>query len=81
MERLNRTIRDREEIFRGLGTADAPVFDGMKVYYNHVRKHDSIRKTPVEAASIITEGPNKWKTIIQNLRLYLIATDQRILRR
>lgn len=78
MERLNGTIRDREKTFRGLGTADTPVFDGMKVHYNHVRVHDSIRQTPAEAAGITTEGANKWKTIIQNSSLYLIATDQRV---
>ena len=81
MERLNGTIRDREKTFRGLGVADTPVFNGMKVHYNHVRKHDSIKKTPAEAAGITTEGRNKWKTIIQNSSLHLIATDQRIPRR
>lgn len=50
----------------------------MKVHYNHVRKHDAIKKTPAEAAGISTEGANKWKTIIQNSSLHLIATDQRI---
>ena len=44
MERLNGTIRDREKTFRGLGCATTPVFHGMKVHYNHVRKHDSICK-------------------------------------
>ncbi len=78
MERLNGTIRDREKTFRGLRSPHTPVFDGMKVHYNHVRKHDSICKTPAEAAGIHTEGRNKWKTIIQNSSLYLIATDQRV---
>ena len=81
MERLNGTIRDREKTFRGLSAADTAIFDGMKVHYNHVRKHDSIKKTPAEAAGITTEGRNKWKTIIQNSSLYLIATDQRVPRR
>ena len=78
MERLNGTIRDREKVFRGLGTPDTPVFDGMRVHYNHCRKHDSIKKTPAEAAGIHTEGASKWKTLIQNSSLYLIATDQRV---
>ena len=78
MERLNGTIRDREKTFRGLGAPDTPVFDGMRVHYNHCRKHDSICKTPAEAAGIHTEGRNKWKSIIQNSSLYLIATDQRV---
>ena len=78
MERLNGTIRDREKTFRGLGTADTPVFDGMGVHYNHVGEHDAIKRTPAEAAGIHTEGANKWKTLIQNSSLYLIATDQRV---
>ena len=78
MERLNGTIRDREKTFRGLKCMTTAVFDGMKVHYNHVRKHDSIRKTPAEAAGISTEGRNKWKTLIQNSSLHLIATDQRV---
>ena len=78
MERLNGTIRDREKTFRGLGHMGTPVFKGMKVHYNHVREHDTIKKTPAEAAGISTEGANKWKTIIQNSSLHLIATDQRV---
>ena len=78
MERLNGTIRDREKVFRGLRSSHTPVFDGMKVHYNHVRKHDAIKKTPAEAAGISVEGRNKWKTLIQNSSLYLIATDQRV---
>ena len=78
MERLNGTIRDREKTFRGLGCYDTAAFEGMKVHYNHVRKHDAICKTPAEAAGITTEGRNKWKTIIQNSSLHLIATDQRV---
>ena len=78
MERLNGTIRDREKVFRGLRSSSTAVFDGLKVHYNHVRRHDAIKKTPAEAAGISTEGRNKWKTIIQNSSLYLIATDQRV---
>lgn len=79
MERFNGTVRDREKTFRGLSNTDTAVFKGMKVHYNHVRKHDAIKnKTPAEAAGIITEGRNKWKTLIQNSSLYLIATDQRV---
>ncbi|MDE0090572.1 MAG: hypothetical protein OXP12_04365 [Thaumarchaeota archaeon] len=51
----------------------------MKVRHNHVRKHDVIKnKTPAEAAGISTEGRNKWRTIIRDSSLHLIATDQRV---
>lgn len=59
MERLDCTIRDREKTFRGLGHMHTLVFKGMKVYYNHVREHDAIKKTPAEAAGISTGGANK----------------------
>ena len=78
MERLNGTIRDREKVFRGLRSSQTAVFDGMKVHYNHCRPHDAIKKTPAEAAGITTEGRNKWKSIIQNSSLHLIATNQRV---
>ena len=47
----------------------------MRVHYNHCRRHDSIKKTSAEAAGIHTEGASKWKAIIQNSSLHLIATD------
>lgn len=78
MERLNGTNCDRKKTFRGLGHIHTLMFDCMKVHYNHVHKHDSVRKTRAEAVGITTQYPNKWKTIIQNSSLYLIAADQRI---
>ena len=44
----------------------------------HTRRHDAISKMPTAAAGIVTEGANKWKTIIQNSNLYLMATNQRV---
>ncbi|MDE0526256.1 MAG: DDE-type integrase/transposase/recombinase [Thaumarchaeota archaeon] len=79
MERFNGTVRGREKTFRGLSSIDTAIFKGMKVHCNHVRKHDAVdNKTPAEAAGIHTEGRNKWKTLIQNSSLHLIATDQRV---
>ena len=70
MERLNGTIRDREVAYRGIKKADSPLFDGFQTYYNFTKKHGGIgKKTPAEAAGILVDGPNKWKTIIQNAAL------------
>ena len=44
----------------------------------HARRHGAISKTPAEAAGIVTKGANKWKTIIQNSSLYLMATNQKV---
>lgn len=78
MERLNGTIRDREKTFRGLGTKYTSNFHGMRIQYNHSRKHSSLGMTPGEAAGIFVEGNNKWKTMIQNGSVHLIKTAQRI---
>ena len=42
MERLNGEIRDREKVFRGLKKMDTAVLDGMRVYYNFIKKHGSL---------------------------------------
>lgn len=78
MERLNGTIRDREKTFRGLDNMDTANFDGLRVHYNHARKHQALGSTPGEAAGISIEGPNKWKTMIQNGSLFLTETNQRV---
>ena len=78
MKRLNGTIHDREKMFRGLGHMNAPVFDDMKVHYNHVRKHGAIRKTLAEATGITTGGRSKRHTLIQNSNFYPITIKQRV---
>ena len=39
----------------------------MRLYHNHVRPHQGLPdgQTPGEAAGIIIEGKDKWKTMIQ----------------
>ena len=76
MERLNGEIRDREKVFRGLKNMDTSLLDGMKVYYNHAKKHGSLGgMTPGFASLIEIDGRNKWKSLIQNSSLYRIATN------
>ncbi len=79
MERLNGTIRDREKTFRGIGTRETGIFDGMRVHYNHVRKHIALGgRTPGEAAGINIDGRSKWKSIIRGSSRHLIETNQRV---
>ena len=76
MERLNGEIRDREKVFRGLMKFAITVFAGMWAYYNYVKKHGSLKgKTPAEAAKIMVDGVNKWKTMIQNASLHRDSVD------
>ncbi len=71
MERLNGTIRDREVAFRGLKKDDTRFIGGFRTFYNCTKKHEGLGgKTPAEEALILIDGPNKWKTIIQNASLY-----------
>lgn len=34
MERLNGEVRDREQSFRGLKTADSPILKGYQIFHN-----------------------------------------------
>ena len=53
MERLNGEIRDREKVFRSLKKIDTLILDGMRVYYNFTKKHESLNgKTPAQASMI-----------------------------
>ena len=78
MERLNGTIRDREKTFRGLKTKRTAEFCGLRVNYNHARKHRSLGRTPGEEAGIFIEGADKWRTMIQNGSRYLTQTGKRV---
>jgi hypothetical protein len=67
MERLNREVRDREKVIRGLKKADTPILKGYQSYHNYMRPHEGLDgKTPAEVCGISIEGENKWVTLIQN---------------
>lgn len=68
VERLNGTMRDREKIMRGMQTKDSAqkIIESMRVHYNFVRIHQSLKKTPAEQAGINLElGENKIKSLIE----------------
>jgi transposase-like protein len=67
MERLNGEIRDREKTMRGLKVNDTEILKGYQLFHNYIRPHESLGgKTPADAAGVIVEGNDKWKTLIQN---------------
>jgi putative transposase len=67
MERLNGEIRDREKTMRGLKKKATPILEGIQIFHNYIRPHESLDgKTPAEACGITVEGKNKWLTLIQN---------------
>ncbi len=50
MERVNNTIRDREKVMRRIKSPKSPIFLMFPIYYNWLRKHQSLDLTPAQAA-------------------------------
>ena len=68
MESFNgNTVRLREVAARGLKSEESAIITGLWLYHNFVRSHLGLEgeMTPGEAAGIIIEGKDKWKTMIQ----------------
>ena len=68
MESFNgNTVRLREVATRGLKSEESAIITGLRLYHNFVRSHLGLdgEMTPGEAAGIIIEGKDKWKTMIQ----------------
>ncbi|MEM2918866.1 MAG: hypothetical protein QXY62_05155, partial [Candidatus Altiarchaeota archaeon] len=69
IERLHNTIRDRTKIMRGfhgsLESAKA-IMKGFEIYYNFIRKHQGIGKTPAEKdVPELILSTNKWLSLIR----------------
>ena len=68
VERLNGTMRDREKVMRGMNTKESSqkLIESMRVHYNFVREHSSLKKTPAEQAGFKLElGQNKIENLIK----------------
>lgn len=65
VERLHGTLKTRTHSMRSLKNFEstARLLDGYVINYNYCRKHQSIKKTPAEAAGIEVKG---WKQLIEN---------------
>ena len=68
VERLHGTLKDRLKTARGLKTAGT-LLTGWAIHYNYVRKHQSIGKTPAQAAGLEISGG--W------MELITLATQQK----
>lgn len=64
-ERVNNTIRGRERNYRGLKTDETPMLPLFVAYYNLIREHQAIGKTPGEAAGMKKLGKDKWLDLIR----------------
>ena len=68
MESFNgNTIRHREKVVRGLKREDSTILTRLQLYHNFVRLHLGLPDhiIPAEAAGILVEGNDKWRTLIQ----------------
>lgn len=68
IERLHNSIRQRTDSFRGfhgsVESADA-IMKGWEIFYNFIRKHQSIKCCPYELATDLKlESGNKWLELI-----------------
>jgi hypothetical protein len=79
MERINNTIRGREHNYRGLNSDETPMLPLFVAYYNMIREHQAIGKTPANAAGINLElGNDKWIGMISKAYEYSKNTDGRL---
>lgn len=77
VERLNGIFRDREIVMHGMDHAESAqrLVDAYRVYYNFVRQHGSIKKTPAEQAGI--QLPLEENKIESLIRLAINKQNQR----
>jgi hypothetical protein len=71
MERVNYTLRGREHNYRGLKVDDTPIIPLFAGYYNLVREHQAIGKTPAKAAGIdLKLGHDKLNGLMNQAHKY-----------
>jgi hypothetical protein len=71
MKRDNNTLRGREQNYRGLNVDDTPMIPSFTAYYNLVRYHQAINKSPVKAADMdLKLGHDKWNGLIKRAHKY-----------
>jgi hypothetical protein len=70
IERLHGTLTDRTKVMRGLKEIEtAKLFtDGWLVHYNFFRTHETLRKTPAEAAGVKFDFRN-WQDVVNQPRI------------
>lgn len=66
LERMHGSIRERENVIRGLKVDDTPILPLNQIYYNFIRPHQALKgKTPAEMAGIGVSGENKWMELLK----------------
>jgi len=70
IERLHNSIRERTKTFRGFhGSVESAnaIMKGYEIFYNFIRKHQSIKRCPYELAipELKLNSENKWTELIK----------------
>ena len=68
VERLNGTMREREKVMRGMQAKETAqqIVDAIRIHYNFIREHQTLKKTPAEKAGIrIGFNGNKIEGLIR----------------
>ena len=72
VERIQGTIRERIKVMRSFKNKESAemILDLFTIYYNFIRVHQGINKTPIEQAGVnLNLGKNKWLDLIYNAAL------------
>jgi transposase-like protein len=65
-ERYHGTFKERTKVMRAIKKTDSSFIEGQRIYYNHIREHQALQKTPAQAAGLdLNLGTNKWESLIK----------------
>jgi transposase-like protein len=68
VERLNGTMSEREKVMRGMQSKETAqqVVDAMRIHYNFIRGHQTLKKTPAEqSGTALGLGGNKIENLMR----------------
>ncbi|MBS3055039.1 MAG: DDE-type integrase/transposase/recombinase [Candidatus Aenigmarchaeota archaeon] len=68
VERYHSTFRERDKVMRGFKSENSAriMTEGFRTYYNFIREHMTLEKTPSEEAGIDLQlDRNKWLSLIR----------------
>ena len=76
IERFHGTFRERDKVMCGFKSrvSAKELTDGFRTYYNFIRKHQTLGKTPAEASGIELER-NRWLSLLKKKSKFSTKTE------
>jgi transposase-like protein len=66
IERFHGTFREFDKVRRGFKGKEQDISDGFRTYYNFIKNHMGISKTPAQASNIDLQlGQNRWLELLK----------------